>query len=47
MTRSPEPRGRDHSCHLPAGRTASALCTVDVTPRTAGWDFSSLRAHGS
>lgn len=28
---------------MPAGKAANGLYSVDVTPRTGGWDFSSLR----
>ncbi|MEU9367710.1 5-deoxy-glucuronate isomerase [Streptomyces avermitilis] len=43
MTRSPDPRGQNHRCHLPAGKTANGLYAVDVTPRTADWEYSGLR----
>ncbi|MFP3989566.1 5-deoxy-glucuronate isomerase [Streptomyces sp. E11-3] len=43
MTRTPEPQRQEHECHLPAGKAANGLYTVDVSPETAGWEFSSLR----
>ncbi|MFD5478641.1 5-deoxy-glucuronate isomerase [Streptomyces hawaiiensis] len=43
MPRPPEAQGQDHRCHLPAGKTADGLYAAHVTPRTAGWEFSSLR----
>ncbi|MEB8336947.1 5-deoxy-glucuronate isomerase [Streptomyces endophyticus] len=32
-----------HECHLPAGSATDSPYTTDVTPRTAGWAYSSLR----